>query len=63
MNNYLLRLYLGLTLIFITSAFYLQTGESHIFPVSKDDKIFGKEYFPTELKKTLIYDSSFGDLN
>lgn len=62
MNNYLLRLYFGLALIFITSAFYLQTSESQIFSKSNEDKTFGKEYFPTELKKTLIYDSSFGDL-
>jgi hypothetical protein len=62
MNNYLLRLYFGLALIFTTSAFYLQTSESQIFSKSNEDKTFGKEYFPTELKKTLIYDSSFGDL-
>jgi len=62
MKNYFLIIIFGLILIFITSAFYLQTNTSSIFSSLNDDKTFGKEYFPTELKKTLIYDSSFGDL-
>jgi hypothetical protein len=62
MKNYILIIFIGLTLVLINSAFYLKTGESKIFSTSSEDKTFGKEYFPTELKKTLIYDSSFGDL-
>jgi hypothetical protein len=62
MKNYFLIIILSLTLLFITSAFYLQTNLSPIFSSLTDDKTFGKEYFPIELKKTLIYDSSFGDL-
>jgi hypothetical protein len=62
MKNHLLIKFIGLTFILETSAFYLQTSESQIFSKANEDKTFGKEYFPTELKKTLIYDSSFGDL-
>ena len=40
----------------------MQTGKTQLFSGLTDDKTYGKEYFPTELKKTLIYDSSFGDL-
>jgi len=62
MKNYFLITLFGLTFIFTTSAFYLQTTESPIFSSLNEDKLYGKEFFPIELKKTLIYDSSFGDL-
>ena len=62
MKNYIFIIFLGLSLVLLTSAFYLQTSKSQNYSTSSEDKTFGKEYFPTELKKTLIYDSSFGDL-
>jgi hypothetical protein len=51
-----------LALIFIPSDFYSQSKGNEILTSLNSDKTFGKEYFPTEIKKTLIYDSSFGDL-
>jgi hypothetical protein len=62
MNNFVLKMVFGIALFFITSGFYLQTSKTQLFSRLPDDKSYGKEYFPTELKKTLIYDSSFGDL-
>lgn len=57
-----MKMVFGIALFFITSGFYLQTGKTQIVSRLKDDKTYGREYFPTELKKILIYDSSFGDL-
>lgn len=62
MKNFFLMIVFGLALIFITSDFYPQTKENEILTSLNSDKTFGKEYFPTEIKKTLIYDSSFGEL-
>ena len=62
MHNYCLMLIFSLTLIFIPSDFYSQSKENKISTTFNSDKTYGKEYFPTEIKKTLIYDSSFGDL-
>ncbi len=62
MQNHFLIIVFSLTLIFIPSDFYSQTKENEILTSLDSDKTFGKEYFPTEIKKTLIYDSSFGDL-
>jgi len=62
MNNFVLKMAFGIALFFITSGFYLQTDKTHLVSRLTEDKTYGKEYFPTELKKTLIYDSSFGDL-
>jgi len=62
MQNHFLIIVFSLALIFIPSDFYSQTKENEKLTSFNSDKIFGKEYFPTEIKKTLIYDSSFGDL-
>jgi len=62
MKSYFFITLFGLTLIFFNSAFYLQITEMPILSSVNYDRSFGKEYFPTELKKALIYDSSFGDL-
>ncbi|MCU0342879.1 MAG: DUF3108 domain-containing protein [Ignavibacterium sp.] len=62
MKNYFSLLSFIFTLIFFTSNFYSQSQNEGRSNHLNSDKIFGKEYFPTELKKTLIYDSSFGDL-
>jgi len=51
-----------LTLIFFPSDSCSQSKENKISTTLNSDKTYGKEYFPTEIKKTLIYDSSFGDL-
>ena len=62
MKSYIFIIILSITLILITSAFYSQKTEMPILSSVSHDRSFGKEYFPTELKKALIYDSSFGDL-
>lgn len=62
MHNYCLKLIFILTLIFIPSDYYSQSKVNKISTTLNSDKTYGKEYFPTEIKKTLIYDSSFGDL-
>jgi hypothetical protein len=62
MKKYILLIGFIFTLIFVPSNFYSQSQNDGISTNANSDKIFGKEYFPTELKKTLIYDSSFGDL-
>lgn len=62
MQKHFLIIIFSLALILVPSNFYSQTKEHEISTSNKSDKTFGKEYFPTEIKKTLIYDSSFGDL-
>ena len=62
MQKHFLIIIFSLTLIFIPSDFYSQSKENKISTTFNSDKTYGKEYFPTEIKKTLIYDSSFGDL-
>lgn len=62
MQKHFLIIIFSLALILVPSNFYSQTKEHEITTSNKSDKTFGKEYFPTEIKKTLIYDSSFGDL-
>jgi hypothetical protein len=62
MQKHFLIIIFSLALTFVFTDFYSQTKENEISPSYKFDKTFGKEYFPTEIKKTLIYDSSFGDL-
>jgi hypothetical protein len=60
-NYYLITIFIW-ALVFIPSDFYPQSKENEISNTLNSDKTFGKEYFPTEIKKTLLYDSSFGDL-
>lgn len=62
MKNHFLIIIFSLALIFNPSDFYSQSKENKISTNLNSDKTYGKEYFPTELKQTLIYDSSFGDL-
>lgn len=62
MQKHFLIIIFSLALILVPSNFYSQTKEHEISTSNKSDRTFGKEYFPTEIKKTLIYDSSFGDL-
>ena len=62
MQKHFLIIIFSLALILVPFNFYSQTKEHEISTSNKSDKTFGKEYFPTEIKKTLIYDSSFGDL-
>ncbi len=62
MKNYFLIIIFIPALIFIPSDFYSQSKENKVSTTLNSDKTYGKEYFPTEIKKTLIYDSSFGDL-
>ncbi len=60
-NYYLITIFIW-ALAFIPSDFYPQSKENEISNTLNSDKTFGKEYFPTEIKKTLLYNSSFGDL-
>ena len=60
-NYYLITIFIW-ALVFIPSDFYPQSKENEISNTLNSDKTFGKEYFPTEIKKTLLYNSSFGDL-
>ena len=62
MQKHFLIIIFSLALILVPSNFYSQTKEHEISTTFNSDKTYGKEYFPTEIKKTLIYDSSFGDL-
>ncbi len=62
MKNHFLIIIFSFALIIIPSDFYSQSKDNKILTSSNSDRAFGKEYFPTEIKKTLIYDSSFGDL-
>ncbi len=62
MNKLTILIVTALTLISINTSFYAQTVKSENQYSKSGDKSYGKEYFPIELKKTLIYDSSFGDL-
>ena len=62
MQKHFLIIIFSLALILVPSNFYSQTKEHEISTTLNSDKTYGKEYFPTEIKKTLIYDSSFGDL-
>ena len=49
-------------IIFHTSNAYLQKKSFAPSNFTRDAKIFESDYFPLDLKKTLIYNSSFGDL-
>lgn len=49
-------------IIFHTSNAYLQKKSFAPSNSTSDAKIFESDYFPLDLKKTLIYNSSFGDL-
>ncbi len=60
-NYYLITIFIW-ALVFIPSDFYPQSKENEISSTLNSDKTFGKEYFPTEIKKTLLYNSSFGGL-
>jgi hypothetical protein len=62
MNYIFSTIIFGLTIIFHTSSFYFNKDILDASASINDEVKFGKEYFPTELKKKLIYDSSFGDL-
>jgi hypothetical protein len=62
MKNYFSIIIIGLTLISNSSNIKSQTTESTNSVKGTEEKSFGQEYFPTEIKKTLIYDSSFGEL-
>ena len=53
--------YVSITIL-LSTAFTLPTINLSDNKTKIDDKTYGKEYFPIDLKKTLIYDSSFGDL-
>lgn len=62
MKIYLVAIVFGLAVFFIGKNTLSQSNNKLNSNPVKIDKTFGKEYFPTEIKKTLIYDSSFGDL-
>jgi hypothetical protein len=62
MNYFFFAITFGLTIFFHNSASYLQTNVYAPSVSITDDRSFGNDYFPTDLKKRLIYDSSFGDL-
>ena len=49
-----------MSLLLVSSTIFIS---SSVNSLSKEDgKTFGKEYFPTDIKNKLIYDSSFGEL-
>jgi hypothetical protein len=62
MNYFFSALIYGLTIIFHASDVFFQENILSTETSAIEEVKFGKEYFPTELKKKLIYDSSFGDL-
>jgi hypothetical protein len=62
MKNYFLITIFIWALVFIPSDFYSQSTEKEVSTSLNSDKTYGKEYFPTEINKILLYDSSFGDL-
>jgi len=62
MKNQLLIVVFGLMIIFLNTASTFQTINCKDTALRIDDKTYGKEYFPTDLNKKLIYNSSFGDL-
>jgi len=62
MNYFFLAIIFGFSIIFQTSSTYLQNKLSEPSSTAVDNKTFGSDYFPLNIKKTLIYNSSFGDL-
>ena len=62
MKTQLLKAFFVSIIILLSTAFTLPTFNLLDSKTKIDDKTYGKEYFPIDLKKTLIYDSSFGDL-
>ena len=52
----------GYTILCLTPVSYSQATSVENSTSINDAKSFGKDFFPTNLKKTLIYESSFGDL-
>jgi len=62
MKPQLLKVFFVSIIILLSTAFALPTFNLSDSKTKIDDKTYGKEYFPIDLKKTLIYDSSFGDL-
>lgn len=62
MNRNKILTVIVLTMISITSTLNAQTTKTDNKYSRSEDKAYGSEYFPIELKKSLIYDSSFGDL-
>ncbi len=62
MKPQLLKAFFISIIILLSTAFTLPTFNLLDSKTKIDDKTYGKEYFPIDLKKTLIYDSSFGDL-
>jgi hypothetical protein len=62
MNSFLFVIIFGLGIIFNTPAAYIQKKFYTTSTSQKDERKFGNDYFPTDLKKKLIYNSSFGDL-
>ncbi len=53
---------IGLSVLQNSTDLFIVQNKFETNIADSEDKLFGKEYFPTELKKILIYDSSFGDL-
>jgi hypothetical protein len=62
MKNYFSIIIIGLSLISNSSNIKSQTTEFTNSVKVTEEKSFGQEYFPTDIKKTLIYNSSFGEL-
>ena len=62
MHNLFFAIMIGLSVLQNSTDLFIVQNKFETNIADSEDKLFGKEYFPTELKKILIYDSSFGDL-
>ena len=68
MKNTYWAVVISYTILYLTPITYSQTASVEKSASIYENKTlneyttFGKEFFPTNLKKTLIYESSFGDL-
>ena len=62
MQNLFFAIMIGLSVLQNSTDLFIVLNKFETNIADPEDKLFGKEYFPTELKKILIYDSSFGDL-
>ncbi|MBK7629594.1 MAG: hypothetical protein IPJ23_02530 [Ignavibacteriales bacterium] len=62
MKNLLFSIITALTMIINYHTIHAQTSSNLNIVDISIDKTFGKEYFPTNFKNKLIYESTFGDL-
>ena len=63
MKYFFLTFIIGSTFFYPTQNYHLENNSKLNKFCKNDIKTFGRDYFPLELKKHLIYSSSFGDLD